>query len=98
MSKIIMDFYKQHNSPDFLLNQKVAIFERNADIAAEFEYWILNKAFKTEDAVEIEGYTAKRLAETFEYLNGDGAFLMLVDLKENPDRALAQLSEGFKIK
>ena len=98
MNTIIRDFYIQHNIPDFLLEQKLVIFERNQDIASEFEYWIQNKAFKSEDAIEFEGYTAKKLAETYKYLNGDGAFVMLVELKERPESALAQLSEGFKVK
>lgn len=94
MDKIIESYYSQTLINTFLLKQKMEKFSRHPDIKKEFVYWIENKAF-AEDAIVVEGYTAKKLASISEYLNGEGAFLMLIDLRENPDKALSQIQKGF---
>lgn len=97
MSDLIKDFYKKAGTIPFLLSRKTEIFERNPDIASEFEYWIINKRFKSDGIVE-QGYSAEKLASISEYLNGEGAFSLLVELRENPDRALKRIKGGFKKK
>ena len=57
-----------------------------------------NGRYKAVGAVEIEGYTAEKLAEMSKYLNGDGAFMMLIELRENPKKAHERIAEGFKMK
>ena len=46
----------------------------------------------------MEGYTAKKLSELSEYLDGDGAFVLLIELRENPDKARKRITNGFKYK
>ena len=60
--------------------------------------WIKDNKYVSEGAVEVEGYTARKLAEISEYLNGEGAFLLLIELRDNPQRAKAWIKEGFKHK
>lgn len=98
MNTMIKKFYEDCRFPEFLMEDILGKFEKNPDIAREFEYWIENKDFNTENAIEIEGYTAKSLAEKSEYLNGEGAFTMLIELRENPQNALKQLAKGLKQK
>lgn len=98
MSEIIKQFYIDNNTPKILLDQKMKQFGKYPDIAAEFENWIKNNSYKVDETVVVEGYTAKTLSEKSEYLNGEGAFMMLIELRENPDKALSQISEGFKYK
>lgn len=97
MSDLIKKFYKNAGTIPVLLARKTEIFERNPDIAQEFEYWITNKKFKS-GGIEEQGYTAERLASISEYLNGEGAFALLVELRENPDKALKRIKGGFKKK
>ena len=97
MSEIIKNFYEENKIPAVLLKQKIAKFDKHLDIASEFEYWIQNKVYKP-DGISEEGYTAKRLAEESEYMNGEGAFMMLIELRENPKKALEQIAKGFKRK
>ena len=66
------------------------------DIAAEFEYWISNKEYL--DGVIIEGYTAKSIAALSPYMDGEGAFQLLIELRERPDKAKKRINDGFKIK
>jgi hypothetical protein len=98
MSKIIETFYKNNNIPSFLLTQKLEKFERNEDIALEFEYWIEHKTYKKDNCVVIEGYSALKLAELSPLLDGEGAFMLLIDLRENPQKAIRTIEKGFKIK
>ena len=98
MNDIIRQFYEKNNLPKPIVEQKVAAFSRHSDIAEEFEQWITNKTYKTQGAVTVEGYTAKKLSVLSEYLNGDGAFILLIELREKPQKALNRILEGFKRK
>ncbi|MBR6967809.1 MAG: hypothetical protein IKH78_04665 [Ruminococcus sp.] len=98
MSIIIEEYYKKNNIPLPLLKSKLLKFEKHPDIATEFEYWITNSNYYTEDAVCVEGYTAKKLSEESPYLNGEGAFMMLIELREAPNKALQIISKGIKMK
>lgn len=98
MSEIIKKFYEENMVPKPILDQKLKKFDKHKDIATEFETWIKEKKYKLEDAVTVEGYTARKLSELSEYLNGDGAFLMLIELRENPKKARERIAGGFKIK
>lgn len=98
MSLIIKQFYESNKIPKILLTQKLSKFEQNTDIASEFEYWIENKSYKADGAVTVEGYTAKALAVESKFLDGEGAFVMLIELRENPESALKQIRRGFKLK
>ena len=98
MNDIIRQFYEKNNLPKPIVEQKVAAFSRNNDIAEEFEQWITDRTYKAQGAVTIEGYTAKKLSELSEYLDGDGAFVLLIELRENPDKAHRRIMQGFKQK
>ncbi len=95
MNSVIKEYYEKMGVQIFLIEKKLNIFEKNKDVASEFEYWIVNHEYK--DGVEIEGYTASGLAQLSPYLNGEGAFIMLVELRDNPDRAKKRIDRGFKI-
>lgn len=94
MNTVIEAYYDQAPIHPFLLKQKIEKFSCHPDIQEEFAYWITNKAF-AEEPVVVEGYTAEQLASLSEYLVGEGAFLLLIDLRENPEKALQQISKGF---
>ena len=98
MDDMIRNFYKKNNLPEPIIEQKVAAFSRHSDISAEFEQWITDRTFKTQGAVTVEGYTAKKLSELSVYLNGDGAYVLLIELRENPDKAFKRIEQGFKRK
>lgn len=97
MSKIIREFYERVGTIPALLTQKLSKFEENPDIAKEFEYWIEHKQFIAH-GIEEHGYSAEKLASISEYLNGEGAFALLMELRENPDKALKRIKNGFKKK
>ena len=71
-------------------------FEKHPDIAGEFEYWIANNQYC--EGVCVEGYTAKAIAELSPFMDGEGAFMLLIELSENPDKAKQRIAAGFKLK
>lgn len=97
MSKIIENYYKQANVMPLLLKQKMSKLQRNADIMKEFEYWIEHKAY-LQKGISINGYTAKSLSEVSKYVDGEAAFMLLIELREEPAKALQRIKSGFKIK
>ena len=97
MSKIIEDYYKQAKVLPLLLKQKLSKLSRNEDILKEFEYWIEHKRY-IPNGVSVEGYTAKSLAELSHYVDGEAAFMLLIELRETPEKALRRIQGGFKIK
>jgi len=97
MSKIIENYYKQANVMPLLLKQKMSKLQRNEDIMSEFEYWIEHKQY-IQNGVSIKGYTARSLAELSVYTDGEAAFMLLIELRETPNRALRRIKDGFKVK
>ncbi len=96
MNKVIEQYYKSANTMPLLLKKKMTSFEKHPDIASEFEYWINNKQYC--DGVSVEGYTARSIAELSPYMDGEGAFMLLIELRENPGKAKAKITQGFKMK
>ena len=87
---IDVTFLKKNISPAF--------YGVHEDIAAEFEDWIETGSYKKENAISIEGYTAESLAKLSPYTSGEQAFILLAELRENPDKAKDRIARGFKIK
>ena len=98
MSDIIEKYYEENGVSSVLKTKRVAKFAENADIEREFERWIESKEYTVENPITIEGYTAKNLSEESQFLDGEGAFLMLIELRENPQKALKRIKNGFVIK
>lgn len=97
MKQAIVEYYSQAPLVPYLLQQKMDKLQRNSDICDEFEYWILNKEYKA-DGLVINGYSAKSLAGMSRFLDGEGAFMLLIELRENPEKALKQIKQGFTLK
>ena len=97
MNNPIKEYYEKLNVRQFLIDEKLKKFEQHKDIAAEFEYWIKNNCYMDNGCV-IDGYSASSLSKISKYLNGEGAFIMLIELREDPQRAHKRIDNGFKIR
>lgn len=98
MSKVIEEYYRKTKLPEPLIVKKLEALDRNQDIQAEFETWIENKMFKEKACIEVAGYSAKSITEISRFVNGEGAFMLLIELRENRENALKRIMEGFKMK
>lgn len=95
---IIRSYYEQGKIPSKLIDMKEAAFDKHSDIKAEFEHWIEKKEFIVNDCVEVEGYTAKALAEKYPAIGAEGAFSLLIQLRDDPAKAKQRISRGFVVK
>lgn len=98
MSKIIEEYYSKTDIMPLLLQSKLKKFEKHSDIAKEFEYWIENKTYMKNGCVMINDYTAEKLATLSDFLDGEGAFMLMIELRENPQNAMKKITDGFKLK
>lgn len=98
MCKIIEEYYTKAKMLPLVLKSKMDKLSKHSDIAAELEYWITEKKYKEKECVIVEGYTAKKISELSPYLVGEGSFMLLIELRENREKALAKIKNGFKIK
>ena len=78
-----------------ILERTIAKLERHADIVEEFKLWIETKEYKTDTPLQIEGYTAEDIFKIAPFLDGLGVFNFLVTLREQPEKAKAQIFAGF---
>lgn len=98
MSKVIEEYYRKTKLPEPLIVKKLETLEKNQDIEGEFEEWLVSKTFKEKGCVEEAGYSAKSIAEMSRFINGEGAFMLLIELRENREKALKRIVDGFKMK
>ena len=96
--EIISSYLNQYDSPDYIKSSKIDKYKNNEDIAKEFRYWIDNKKYMTKNCVNVDGYTAKKISNHSELLDGEGAFSMLIELREDPKKAKKKLSRHVYIK
>lgn len=96
--EIIREYLMKANVPEVILNKKMTSYGKHLDIAKEFENWILTKKYADKNCVKVENYSAKDLAKLSEFLDGEGAFSMLIQLREKPNQALRKIKEGFLLR
>lgn len=97
MSDLILNYYEKTKLEEFQLKNKLEMLNRHKDIKREFEYWITHKCYMP-SGIMVEGYSAESLSKVSKYLDGEGAFIMLIKLRENPEVARKQIANGFKVK
>lgn len=80
------------------MKKRLQIFEKYADIASEFEYWIKTGEYLNDKCINVEGYTAESLAKLSPFVDGEQAFILLAELRDEPQKAKARIDRGFKLK
>lgn len=96
MSKIIEEYYARADVAPLFLKMKFAKLNKHPDISAEFEHWISKQKYKAA-GIKVNGYSAKDLAKLSPFLDGEGAFMLLIELRENPDNAMKKIKKGSKL-
>lgn len=93
----IREYLVSLEMPEKAVEQKMAKFEQNPDIAQEFAEWIKAGAQEYPDGISVEGHTAKKIKELALFMNGAGVYDFLISLRENPEECLRYIAEGFPI-
>lgn len=65
------------------------------DIYMNFLEWLEKKSFENLSPLEIEGYTPKQMYVSFPHFTGIGIFNIFVDLRDNKERTLQNIKNGF---
>ena len=68
------------------------------DILNEFCKSLVQKKYNFDNALEINGYSAKKIHQLNGNLNNCGVYTFMVTLRDNYDDAKRIIEEGFKIK
>lgn len=97
MIEIIKKYYHDINGIEAQVQNKLEKLRRNKDVMEEFANWINTQKYSI-PGVEVEGYTAEKLAAMSRFLQGEGAFMLLIELRENPAIARRRIEAGFKMK
>ena len=66
-------------------------------IRREFEEWLAKRQYRKDGAMEVDGWTAERVAKEAPALDGIGAFNFLVTLRDEPEVAKEIIAKGFAI-
>ncbi|MBQ8595402.1 MAG: hypothetical protein IJ406_05570 [Oscillospiraceae bacterium] len=95
-----MEFIKKYLIEEKKMSNVVAErminkLERHPDICGEFEKWIANRVYETNNPVSAEGYTGADIVKIAPFMDGLGVFTFLVSLREQPDLAKKQIEAGF---
>ena len=75
--------------------KKVSKYE---DIRKEFESWIKNKAYNSDNPLAVGGYTAKDIYNLAPFMDRLGVFNFMVTLRDDPAKAKEYIDSGFKRK
>lgn len=75
-----------------LMFNKVSKYE---DIYANFLEWLETRDYASLSVLEIEGYTPQKIATEFTHFQAIGVFNLFVDLRDNKERTLKAIKDGF---
>ena len=68
------------------------------DIRKEFEFWIKNKVYNSDNPLIVCGYAAKDIYNLAPFMDGLGVFNFMVTLRDDPAKAKEYIDGGFKRK
>lgn len=97
MNKIMTYLIETMNQSERAAKRNESKLSKYDDIKTEFETWIDTQEYP-DNGVVINGYTAKKISEMADFMNGLGVYNFLVTLRDNPEFALNTIKDGFQRK
>ena len=96
---IIMDYLlKEKRMPEVLAERTEKKVSKYWDIHKEFEFWIKNKAYNTDNPLVVGGYTAQDIQTLAPFMDGLDVFNFMLTLRDDPAKAKKYIEDGFKRK
>lgn len=68
------------------------------DIMEEFSNWINSRIYPKQNAISVEGYTARDISQIAPFMDGAGVYSFLVTLRDEPVKAKEIMRNGFRRK
>lgn len=95
-SKLIIDYFKNElNKNDIVSKRIFNDLSKYDDIFNEFTKYLVQKNYDIPYAINVEGYTAKQIAELNPRFEATGVYTFLGYLREKPDEAKETIRKSF---
>lgn len=98
-SKLIIDYFKNELNKNDIVSKKIFNdLSKYDDIFNEFTKYLVQKNYDIPYAINVEGYTAKQIAELNPRFEATGVYTFLEYLREKPEEAKEMIRKGFSNK
>ncbi len=95
-SKLIIDYFKNEiGKSDAVYKVLFKNLSKYDDIFNEFTKYLVQKTYDIPNAINVEGYTAKQIAELNSNFKATGVYTFLNYLREKPEEAKETIRKGF---
>ena len=95
-SKLIIDYFKNEiGKSDAVYKLLFKDLSKYDDIFNEFTKYLVQKTYDMPNAINVEGYTAKQIAELNPNFKATGVYTFLNYLREKPEEAKETIRKGF---
>lgn len=95
-SKLIIDYFKNELNKNDIVSKKIFNdLSKYDDIFNEFTKYLVQKTYDIPNAINVEGYTAKQIAELNPNFKATGVYTFLNYLREKPEEAKETIRKGF---
>lgn len=95
-SKLIIDYFKNEiGKSDAVHKLLFKDLSKYDDIFNEFTKYLVQKTYDIPNAINVEGYTAKQIAELNPNFKATGVYTFLNYLREKPEEAKETIRKGF---
>jgi len=95
MEKIVKYFIEEKGTTEAVAKILSKTIIKYEDIRDEFINWLETRDFDFESPVIIEGYTAKQIFEIEPSLDAAGIYNFMVTLREQPEKGMEYIKNGF---
>ncbi len=95
MDKIIQYLMCEKGVTEVVAKVLFRTLTKYKDIESEFIYWIDNRSYNAPNAIEIGGYSAKKISEIAPSLDAAGVYNFMVTLRDVPEKAQEYIKNGF---
>ena len=91
-------FVKEKGLTDIAASILIKKLEKYSDISEEFDYWLAYGKYRDDNAIEINGYSAKQISEIAPHLDAAGVYGFMVTLRDDPEKAKQIITDNFPVK
>ena len=98
MNAIMEYLINEKKMPEVVAKKTEEKVSKYDDIRKEFELWLKNRAYNTDNPLVVGEYTAQDICKLAPFLDGIGVFNFMVTLREDPVKAKEYIDSGFKRK
>lgn len=98
-SELIIKYFREEEKMTDAVSKKLfKSLSKYDDILNEFTKYLIQRTYNLDDAIEINGYTAKKVSELNPKFHPIGIYTFMKLLRDDFNRAEEIIKDGFKTK